>query len=374
MERDDRVSQLLRQAEAATRRHRDAEARRLLRAVLRDDPSNEKALLWMVYLAEDGPGSLVYLAHLMEAHPNHPQVQSALRWARRRAPNAAGNARILTTWRTPVVPRRRGLLPYGLLLVAVVIGLGLFWQAVRPLQPSVQASAGSGFQDAAVPSATPRTLMDIVRISIPLFTLTPPPTATVPPPTPTPSSAWAPVIGRPQTFNMSCESRSAADLAAFWGVPVSEAEILTALGTSDNPHEGFVGDVGAAPGSLPPYGYGVYAEPIAWALRAAGLDARPVYDLGLAGLQGELLAGRPVLIWATYAMEIQEPVEWTSSDGRVSTVVPYMHTFIVTGYDEEGLSVVDAYDGTLQRYSFDDVVRVWNLFDQMAVLVNGPLS
>jgi hypothetical protein len=71
---------------------------------------------------------------------------------------------------------------------------------------------------------------------------------------------------------------------------------------------------------------------------------------------------------------MQDPVEWTSSDGRVSTVVPYMHTFIVTGYDEEGLSVVDAYDGTLQRYPFEDVVRVWNLFDQMAVLVNGPLS
>jgi hypothetical protein len=52
-------------------------------------------------------------------------------------------------------------------------------------------------------------------------------------------------------------------LAAYWGVFIGEAEFVRALPRSDNPHKGFVGDVNAAAGSLPPLGYGVYAGPIA---------------------------------------------------------------------------------------------------------------
>jgi uncharacterized protein YvpB len=154
---------------------------------------------------------------------------------------------------------------------------------------------------------------------------------------------------------------------------VGELEFLNALGQSDNPHQGFVGDVDMPPGSLPPYGYGVYAEPVAATLRSYGLDARPVYYLGLDGLRAELLAGRPVLIWATYLMTLYEPREWLSSDGQSSTVVPFMHTFLVTGFDQEGVFVLDAYDATVQYYADAVFLNVWNLFDQMAVLVNGPL-
>jgi uncharacterized protein YvpB len=114
-------------------------------------------------------------------------------------------------------------------------------------------------------------------------------------------------------------------------------------------------------------------EPLARVLADYGLDARPIYDLGLDGLHSELVAGRPVLVWATYGMERYEASEWTSSDGRVSKVVPYMHTFLVTGFDEQGLSVVDAYDATIQRYSYEAFLGAWNLFDQMALVVTGPL-
>jgi uncharacterized protein YvpB len=181
------------------------------------------------------------------------------------------------------------------------------------------------------------------------------------------------VLGRPQTYNLSCESRSAADLAAFWGVTVDELEFLAALGQSDNPHKGFVGDATFPPGSLPPYGYGVYAEPVAATLRVFGLDAQPVYFLGLEGLRAELLAGRPVLVWATYGLEPYEPIEWTSSDGAVSTVVPFMHTFVVTGFDDAGLFLLDAYDATVRHYSSEAFLSAWRLFDQMAVTATGPL-
>lgn len=261
---------------------------------------------------------------------------------------------------------------YAFVAMAVLVGLGLLWGLGRPPAAPVQAGASDV---TAPPAATGRPLLQIIRVAIPLFTPTPPVTPTpLPSPTATPSSAWVGMVGRPQTKNLSCESRSAADLAAFWGVAVDELEFLTALGQSDNPHVGFVGDVDQPPGSLPPYGYGVYVEPVAATLRDYGLDARPVYELGLEGLRAELLAGRPVLVWATYGMELYEPREWTSSDGRVSTVVPYMHTFLVTGFDQEGLTVLDAYDATVQYYPYATFLSAWDLFDQMALLVTGPLG
>jgi uncharacterized protein YvpB len=72
-------------------------------------------------------------------------------------------------------------------------------------------------------------------------------------------------------------------------------------------------------------------------------------------------------------MELYEPVEWTSQDGRTSTVVPYMHTFLVTGFDESGVYVLDAYDATVQYYRASVFLDAWNLFDQMSVTVNGLL-
>jgi uncharacterized protein YvpB len=181
-------------------------------------------------------------------------------------------------------------------------------------------------------------------------------------------------MGQPQSRNMSCESRSAADLAGHWGVAVDELDFLEALGYSDNPHKGFVGDVDASPGSLPPAGYGVYAEPVAATLRDYGLDARPVYQLGLDGIRAELSEGRPVLVWATYGMELHEPMLWKSLDGRVSKVIPFMHTFLATGFDESGLFILDAYNATVQYYPADTFLEVWNQFDQMAVVITGPLS
>ena len=59
-------------------------------------------------------------------------------------------------------------------------------------------------------------------------------------PTPTPNSlpdsAFVNgVTGQSQSRPLSCESRSAVDLAAFWGVNISESEFLTGLPRSDNP-------------------------------------------------------------------------------------------------------------------------------------------
>lgn len=372
----DSVSLLLQRAEAAALKKNSDEARRLFKAALRHDPANDQALLWLVYLAEDGRASLNYLAQLLDAHPRHPQAREAVRWARRRIPTSGALEVVPPAKNAPTISWRPRRLFLGLILLVALIGFGGLWLLGRSPTAPVQAGAPLDEPSSAFPSPTAPPLMQIVKISVSPFAPTPTPVVTATPaPTPilTSSSVWVPVIGRPQTYSLSCESRSAADLAGYWGIAADELELLDAMGTSDNPHEGFVGDVHLPPGSLPPHGYGVYAEPVAATLRAYGLDARPVYNLGLDGLRSEVLAGRPVLIWATYGMEPYEPIEWTSSDGRVSTVVPFMHTFLVTGYDDQGVYVLDAYDASVQHYPSQTFLRVWDLYDEMALIVTGPL-
>jgi len=374
------VPLLLQQAEAAARQGQDNVARRLFKAALHHDPTNDQALLWLVYLAEDGQASLTCLAQFLDAHPHHPEARAAIRWARQRVPTSKPQQTLLPQQKATSVSHRSPRLFWGLALLVLLIGMGITWQVGRTPTASGQANSPTTAPRLAAPTrnappitaeppAPLRFLMEVVRAAITLPTPTPTPS-----PTATPHSAWAPVLGEPQSRNLSCESRSAADLAAHWGVMVDELEFLNALGRSDNPHKGFVGDVDSPPGSLPPDGYGVYAEPVAATLRDYGLDAHPVYNLGPDGLRAELLTGRPVLVWATYGMQPQEPVEWVSSDGQVSTVLAFMHTFIVTGFDQEGFFILDAYDATMQYYPDNTFLTVWNSFDQMAVTVAGPLS
>ncbi|MCS7178429.1 MAG: C39 family peptidase [Anaerolineae bacterium] len=190
-----------------------------------------------------------------------------------------------------------------------------------------------------------------------------------------PESAYIPgVVGHRQERPLSCEARSAVDLAAFWGVGVSEGEFFATLPRSDNPHAGFVGNVDDPPGSLPPGGYGVYAGPVAIALRRYGLDAHAHRWLGLESLKEELAAGRPVIIWATYRMLRPEIASWTAADGTVSIVVQWEHTFIAVGYDAGGLYLIDAYDGRTHYYPFRLFVPAWMQLNEMAVTVRGPLT
>lgn len=190
-----------------------------------------------------------------------------------------------------------------------------------------------------------------------------------------PTEAYIPgVLGHRQMRPLSCEARSAVDLAAFWGVPIAEEAFFDALPQSDNPHEGFVGDVDDPPGSRPPGGYGVYARPVANTLRRYGLDAHAHRWLGMERLRAEVAAGRPVVVWATYRMLRPEVASWTAADGSVSVIVQWEHTFIVVGYDEAGVYLIDAYDGRTHYYTVAQFVPAWMQLNEMAVTVTGLLE
>jgi uncharacterized protein YvpB len=180
--------------------------------------------------------------------------------------------------------------------------------------------------------------------------------------------------GHAQNYSLSCESRSASDLAAFWGVSISETEFLLALPRTDNPDEGFVGNPNDAWGNLPPHGYGVHAGPVAETLQEFGLEAEAHHDISWDDLREEINAGRPVIVWVIGQMWGGTPVEYKAPDGSTTTVAAFEHTMILTGYSSDAVQVVDAYSGQYQTYWLNTFLKSWAVLDNMAVFGSREIS
>ncbi len=180
-------------------------------------------------------------------------------------------------------------------------------------------------------------------------------------------------VGHAQNYAIDCEVRSAVDWANFWGVKIGETEFLDALPRSDNPEVGFVGDPNDVWGRIPPYGYGVHAEPIAKTLREYGLKAEAHHDLIWDNLRREIDAGRPVIVWIIGGMWAGQPVNYAASDGSTVRVAAYEHTMTLVGYSTETVKVVDSASGHLDTYSLSDFLDSWAVLGNMAVLGSaGP--
>ncbi len=177
-------------------------------------------------------------------------------------------------------------------------------------------------------------------------------------------------IGHRQHYSLSCEMRSATDVARYWGLPVREEDLIAIMPRSDDPNAGFVGRLTAPVGSLPPEGYGVYAPSVAYVLRHLGLHAEAHVDYTLAELREEIASGHPVIIWGTYRMRDNPIQRWPTLKGSVP-VVSGEHTYVAVGYDEKGIFLVDAYDGRTHYFETEDFLRGWSLLGWMAVTVDG---
>jgi uncharacterized protein YvpB/LysM repeat protein len=190
-----------------------------------------------------------------------------------------------------------------------------------------------------------------------------------------PDEAYIPgVNGHAQSYSLSCESRSAADWAAFWGASIGETEFLQALPRSDNPDDGFIGDPNEAWGYLPPHGYGVHADPVAETLRDFGLEAEAYNNLSWDDLRAEISAGRPVIVWIIGQMWGGTPVEYEAPDGSSSRVAAFEHTMILTGYNSTGVQVVDAYSGQYQYYGLNTFLDSWAVLGNIAVFGSGEIA
>jgi LysM repeat protein len=182
------------------------------------------------------------------------------------------------------------------------------------------------------------------------------------------------IVSHGQTYPLSCESRSAADLAGYWGVPVRETEFFDRLPRSDNPEAGFVGNVFGTWGQTPPNPYGVHAPPIANLLQQYGLDAQPHKGMTLRELKTEIANGRPVIVWVIGRVWSGTPKSYTAIDGSVVTVAAYEHSMLAYGYDLSGIYLIDAGSGGRASYSYETFRTSWGVLENLAVTVNGVLG
>jgi len=176
------------------------------------------------------------------------------------------------------------------------------------------------------------------------------------------------VQGRAQRFNLSCESRSAVDWAAFWGVSIGEKQFLKHLPHSDNPDSGFVGEPNGVWGNIPPLSYGVHAAPVAALLREFGLHAEARYGMSWEELRAEVVAGRPVIVWVIGQMWKGSPVKYSASGGQKAMVARFEHTMIFYGYDKKKVYVFDAYTGSKQVYPIRTFLNSWKTLGRMAIV------
>ena len=204
--------------------------------------------------------------------------------------------------------------------------------------------------------------------STPLPSPTPIPSfTTVPSPTPIPESVFLTGIQSfRQSYPISCESRSAVDWADFFDVQIYESDFQFALPRSDNPDKGFVGDVHDPWGQVPPYSYGVHAEPVAALLKEEyGLPARAVKNFSLENLKKEIASGQPVIAWVIGNMVGGIPSTYVDKEGDKVTVAAYEHTVIVTGYGKDYIRYLN--NGNFFQVPTDTFLNSWGVLGNMVI-------
>lgn len=248
--------------------------------------------------------------------------------------------------------------------------IGMMIAQTMSVVPTSTATATATFT--VTPSPTQTATMTATATLTPTATQTPTetptPTMTYTPVPPLPESAYVNgVYGTNQIWSLSCEASAAVDWARFFGVSIYESDFHNGLPVSDNPEVGFVGSVHGTWGQIPPYPYGVHAEPVARLLRAYGLSAKAVKNISLEDLKHELAAGRPVIIWMIGASWTNvSPREYTAQDGSTVIVAPYEHVALLVGYGKDYVAIQD---GTEVYYkSFDTFLKSFGVLNNMAVI------
>jgi uncharacterized protein YvpB len=263
---------------------------------------------------------------------------------------------------------------------------GLFWLTSCESLPQTQAEPASLNIDlqrpsqtaSPIPSRTPfpallatATASDTPTL-LPSSTLAPSETP-IPSFTPQPTDGPAPdeyyitgISGHRQNYSISCEASAAADWAAFFGEEAYESTIQFELPITDNPDTGFVGNVNDPWGQVPPYSYGVYAEPIAQTLRDLyELPAQAVKNFSLQEIKDEIANDQPVLVWVIGNMVVGIPAEYTDSAGNTVIVAAYEHAVILTGYSQDSIRYLN--NGRFFEVPTDVFLNSWAVLENMAV-------
>ncbi len=176
------------------------------------------------------------------------------------------------------------------------------------------------------------------------------------------------IRGHHQYFSLGCEAAAAKDWANYFGKGFNEFEFQYKLPLSDNPDLGFVGDVNAPWGQVPPYGYGVHAGPVADLLNAYGIPAKAYQGYTLDQLKANLAQDKPVMAWVIGNVVGGVPYHYTDSRGSQVTVAAYEHVVIVTGYNATHLRYMT--NGKFFDTPYEVFLNSWGVLGNMVIADN----
>ncbi len=174
------------------------------------------------------------------------------------------------------------------------------------------------------------------------------------------------ILGTRQYFALGCEASAAADWAGYFDVLIYEYDFQHQMPLSDNPDLGYVGDAKGPWGQVPPYAYGVHAEPVAALLREYGLPAVAGKGLTLDQIRIKLAQSKPVIAWVIGNMTGGVPAEYTDKQGNKTIVAAYEHVVILTGYDQDSIRYMN--NGKFYEVPNDVFLNSWGVLGNMAVM------
>ena len=219
---------------------------------------------------------------------------------------------------------------------------------------------------------TPTSTPELILIQTPQPTLSPTKQPTQPLENETgelPASSYINgIYGSAQLYTLDCEAQAAVDWARFFGVHINEMEFIDRIPKSDDPSQGFVGNIDGAMGQLPPSDYGVHPGPVADLLRNYGLNAKAVQGWDIQSIKEEIAAGRPVIVWIVNLPFAVETSQYTASNGNTSTVAKFEHTWIVTGYNAYTFTVIDS--EWTYNVKIATLVDRWNALGNQAIVMS----
>ena len=164
---------------------------------------------------------------------------------------------------------------------------------------------------------------------------------------------------------LSCEFASLYIATSAFGNGISEFTFDTVVGLSPNPHLGYRGNITGTWGNTTDYG--VYAQPLSWALAQFGYVGEAFYGAGdTSSITTRLDNGWPVVVWL--ALWGDQSFR-TDFDGQSFTLVPGMHVMVAYGYDADGIYLSDPGSGTYRFYDWGSFSSMWSVLDGMAMAV-----
>ncbi|MBN1617782.1 C39 family peptidase [Candidatus Dojkabacteria bacterium] len=186
-----------------------------------------------------------------------------------------------------------------------------------------------------------------------------------------------------QTHPASCESASAHILMKYFGVDVTEDQIIAEIGADTtstryfddqgnlhwgNPQRSFVGNIDGEVVYVD--GYGVYNEPVYKVLANHGFSSsisKTNWDVD--ELFNYVRQGYPVIVWVSNDFKPKTVGTMIGPDGEENPWIEDEHALVIHGIDPEKIYLMDVGFGTYDAVSYPEFRTGFQNLENMAIVV-----